>query len=62
MNEEQPRGGDEEIEPMLAPLKGPNVVSTFDTPPSADAIRAQDASIRRHLRDHRPPGQESPGE
>ena len=54
MNEEQPRSGDEDVEPMLAPLKGPNVISTFDTPPHPDAVRAQDAAIRKHLRDRRP--------
>jgi hypothetical protein len=43
------------MEPTKAPLKGPNVTSTFDTPPSPDAVRAQDAAIRRHLQDRKPP-------
>jgi hypothetical protein len=54
MNEEQPRKGDEDIEPTRLPLKGPNVISTFDTPPHPDAVRAQDAAIRKHLRDRKP--------
>jgi hypothetical protein len=54
MNEEQPRKGDEDIEPTRVPLKGPNVISTFDTPPHPDAVRAQDAAIRKHLRDRKP--------
>jgi hypothetical protein len=54
MNEEQPRKGDEDIEPTRVPLKGPNVISTFDTPPHPDAVRAQDAAIRKYLRDRKP--------
>jgi hypothetical protein len=54
MTEEEPLKGGEEMEPTRVPLKGPNVISTFDTPPSADAVRAQDAAIRKHLRDRKP--------
>ena len=61
MTEEEPYKAGEEMEPTRAPLKGPNVVSTFDTPPSPDAVRAQDAAIRRHLQGRRPPpGSERP--
>jgi hypothetical protein len=41
------------MEPTRVPLKGPNVISTFDTPPSADAVRAHDAAIRKHLQDRK---------
>lgn len=51
MTEEEPLKGGEEMEPTRAPLKGPNVISTLDTPPHPDAVRAQDAAIRKHLRD-----------
>lgn len=54
MTEEEPRRGGEELEPTRVPLKGPNVISTFDTPPHPDAVRAQDAAIRKHLRERRP--------
>jgi hypothetical protein len=60
MHEEEPLKGRDEMEPTKLPLKGPNVISTLDTPPSADAIRAHDAAIRRHLQDRRPP-QDPPG-
>ena len=36
------------------PLTGPNVISTFDTPPHPDAVKAHDASIRKHLQDRTP--------
>ena len=52
--EERPFQGDGEIEPTLVPLRGPNVISTFDTPPHPDAVRAQDAAIRKHLQDRKP--------
>ncbi len=55
MSEDEPFKGAEEMEPTRAPVRGPNVVSTFDTPPSPDALRAQDAVIRRHLQGRRPP-------
>ncbi|HYM54928.1 MAG TPA: hypothetical protein VES97_06165 [Solirubrobacteraceae bacterium] len=50
MGEDDPFKGAEDIEPTRVPLKGPNVNSTFDTPPSPDAVRAQDAAIRKHLK------------
>jgi hypothetical protein len=53
MTEEEPLKGGEEMEPTRVPLKGPNVISTFDTPPSADAVRAHDAAIRKHLQDRK---------
>ena len=53
MNEEQPFKGGEEPEPTMAPLKGPNVTSTFDTPPSPDAVKVHDAAIRKHLQDRK---------
>ncbi len=53
MTEDAPFDGAEDIEPTKVPLKGPNVLSTLDTPPSADAVKAHDAAIRRHLQDKR---------
>jgi hypothetical protein len=53
MTEEQPFMGDEEMEPTKLPLRGPNVISTFDAPPHPDAVKAQDAAMRRHLKDRR---------
>jgi hypothetical protein len=53
MTEEEPFKDAQDMEPTRAPLKGPNVISTFDTPPHPDAIRAQDAAIRKHLQDRR---------
>jgi hypothetical protein len=59
MSEEQPFKGGEDIEPTMHPLKGPNVISTFDCPPHPDAIKVQDAAIRKHLQDRKPrPGQQ----
>jgi hypothetical protein len=59
MSEEQPFKGAEGIEPKLHPLKGPNVISTFDSPPHPDAVKAHDAAIRKHLQDRKPrPGQQ----
>lgn len=46
--------GSEEMEPTRLPLKGPNVVSTFDAPPHPDAVKVHDAAMRRHLKDRRP--------
>jgi hypothetical protein len=54
MNEEQPFKDDEDLEPTFVPLRGPNVISTFDTPPHPDAVKAQDAAIRKHLQDRKP--------
>jgi hypothetical protein len=53
MTEAEPRKGAEEMEPTRVPLKGPNVISTFDTPPHPDAVKAHDAAIRKHLQDRR---------
>jgi hypothetical protein len=30
------------------------VISTFDTPPHPDAVRAHDAAIRKHLQERKP--------
>jgi hypothetical protein len=38
-------------------LRGPNVKSTFDTPPRPDALKAQKAAIRKHLHERRPGGE-----
>jgi hypothetical protein len=53
MTEDEPFKGDERLEPTKVPLTGPNVKSTFDTPLRADALKAQDAAIRRHLESRR---------
>ncbi len=59
MAEAQPFKGGEDIEPTMHPLKGSNVTSTFDSPPHPDAVKAQDAAIRKHLQDRKPsPGQQ----
>ena len=56
MGEYEPlEGSDRRLEPTEAPLKGPNVNTTLDTEPHPDAVKAQDAAIRRHLRGQRPP-------
>ena len=55
MTEDEPFKGAEDMEPTKAPLEGPNVASTFDTPPHPDAVRAQDAAIRKHLQQDRKP-------
>jgi hypothetical protein len=52
--EDEPFKRAEDMEPTRVPLKGPNVISTLDTPPHPDAVRAQDAAIRKHLQDRRP--------
>ena len=54
MSEEEPFKGGEEMEPTRVPLTGPGLTSTFDTPPHPDAVKAQEASIRKHLQDRRP--------
>jgi hypothetical protein len=56
MTEEDPYRRPGDLEPTKVQLKGPNVTSTFDTPPRADAVRAHEAAIRRHLQDRRPGG------
>jgi hypothetical protein len=55
MAEDQPLRGGEEMEPTRVPLKGPNVLSTFDLPPRPDAVKAHEAAMRKHLRDRQPP-------
>jgi len=56
MGEYEPfKGREQELEPTEVPLKGPNVISTLDSPPHPDAVKAQDAAIRRHLKDRRMP-------
>jgi hypothetical protein len=54
MTEEQPFNDPGDADPTPVPLKGPNVISTFDAPPHPDAIRAHDAVIRKHLQDQKP--------
>ncbi len=62
MTEDEPYKGADE--PTRAPLKGPNVISTLGMPPSPDALRAQQAAIRKHLQRRRPeqhpPDEEGP--
>lgn len=53
MTESDPFHGFGELEPSKLQLRGPNVTSTFDTPLRADALKAQDAAIRKHLQDRR---------
>jgi hypothetical protein len=60
MTEEEPFEFAAEMEPTIVELRGPNVLSTFDTPPRADAVRTQEAAIRKHLEDRRPRG-DAPG-
>jgi hypothetical protein len=54
MIEDEPFECATEMEPTRVELKGPNVVSTFDIPPRADAVRTQQAAIRKHLEGRRP--------
>ncbi len=61
MTEDEPYRGADEMEPTRAPLNGPNVISTLGVPPSPDALRVQEAAIRKHLRDRRS-GQNPPEE
>jgi hypothetical protein len=56
MAEEEPFESAGNLEPTKVELSGPNVLSTFDIPPSADALRTQEAAIRKHLQDRRPGG------
>ena len=35
-------------------LRGPNVSSSFDRPPRPDAVKVQQAAIRKHLHDRGP--------
>jgi hypothetical protein len=52
--EEQPFKAGRQAPPTTLPLRGPNVISTFDTPPHPSAVKAQDAAIRKHLQDRKP--------
>ena len=61
MTEDEPFKSSEDTELTKVPLKGPNVASTFDTPLSPDAVKAHDASIRKHLQDRQPPPGPSDG-
>ena len=38
-------------------LRGPNVTCSFDRPPRPDALRVQQAAIRKHLDGRRPRGE-----
>ncbi len=62
MTEEEPLKGAEEMGPTKVPLKGPNLISTLDSPPRPDAVRAQDAAIRKHLRESKPREDEPEGQ
>jgi len=53
MTESDPLHGFGELEARKLQLRGPNITSTFDTPLRADALKAQDAAIRKHLQDRR---------
>jgi hypothetical protein len=53
MTEEDPYPGPGDLEPTKVQLKGPNVTSTFDSPPHPDAVKAHEAAIRRHLKSRR---------
>jgi hypothetical protein len=59
MSEQDPFRRLRDPQPTKMQLKGPNVISTFDTPPSPDAVRAHEAAIRKHLQDRRP-GEDPP--
>ncbi len=37
-------------------LRGPNVSSSFDRPPRPNALKVQQAAIRKYLHDRRPRG------
>ena len=55
MSEEHPFNGPGELEPTTLPLKAPNVLHTLDTEPHPDAVKAHDATIRRHLQNRKAP-------
>jgi hypothetical protein len=42
-------------------LRGPNVSSSFDRPPRPDALKVQQAAMRKHLHDRGPRGQRPQG-
>jgi hypothetical protein len=52
--EDEPFKGAEEMEPTRVQLKGPNTISTFDTPLHPHALKAHDAAIRKHLHELKP--------
>jgi hypothetical protein len=54
MSENDPFEGSSEMEPTKVHLKGSNVISTLDVPPRADAVKAHEAAIRKHLQAKRP--------
>jgi len=61
MTEEDPFKDPDDLELTKHPLRGPNVASTFDTPPSQDALKAHDAAIRKYLQERGRPPQGSSG-
>lgn len=64
MTEEDPFPGPEDPRPTRIQFNGPNVISTFDSPPRPDAVRVHEAAIRRHLQGRRPgegPPRPAPG-
>jgi hypothetical protein len=60
MAEDEPLRGGEDMEPTRVPLKGHNVLSTFDLPPRPDAVKAHEAAIRKHLQDRHAPPHDQP--
>jgi hypothetical protein len=52
-----------EGQPKPTPVKldGPNVISTFDAPPSAAAVKTHEAAIRKYLQQRRPDESSPPG-
>jgi hypothetical protein len=62
MTERNPfEDGRKKLERTKVSLRGPNVTSTFDTPPRPDALRAQKAAIRKHLHKRGSGGAPRPG-
>ena len=58
MTERNPfEDGRRKLERTKLSLRGPNVTSTFDTPPRPDALRVLKATIRKHLHERRPGGE-----
>jgi hypothetical protein len=66
MSEADPfRERDGEPKPTTVKLDGPNVKCTLHTPPRADAVKAHEAAIRKHLKGRRRgdgPGRGAPGD
>ncbi len=61
MTERNPfEDGRRKLERTRVNLSGPNVTTTFDTPPRPDALKVQKAAIRKHLHERRTGG-EQPG-